>query len=155
MVFYCRGEDCGKSFSTATNRNKHEKSKGHWSEKKYITEFDSNLSLFVCPSAGCNFTSKYKCNITKHLKSFYDINKQRDSIANNKICPDCGKEFLKKLNRDRQFYSEKVVQPDDEEDEELATMVVVPNEAILTTDRVEPANDMPQFSSDVLDALYQ
>ena len=155
MVFYCRGKDCGKSFSTTTNRNKHEKSKGHWSEKKYITEFDSNLSLFVCPSAGCNFTSKYKCNITKHLKSFYDINKQRDSIANNKICPDCGKEFLKKLNRDRQFYSEKVVQPDDEEDEELATMVVVPNEAILTTDRVEPANDMPQFSSDVLDALYQ
>ena len=155
MVFYCRGEDCGKSFSTTTNRNKHEKSKGHWSEKKYITEFDSNLSLFVCPSAGCNFTSKYKCNITKHLKSFYDINKQRDSIANNKICPDCGKEFLKKLNRDRQFYSEKVVQPDDEEDDELATMVVVPNEAILTIDRVEPANDMPQFSSDVLDALYQ
>ena len=155
MVFYCRGKDCGKSFSTTTNRNKHEKSKGHWSEKKYITEYDSNLSLFVCPSAGCNFTSKYKCNITKHLKSFYDINKQRDSIANNKICPDCGKEFLKKLNRDRQFYSEKVVQPDDEEDDELATMVVVPNEAILTTDRVEPANDMPQFSSDVLDALYQ
>ena len=155
MVFYCRGKDCGKSFSTTTNRNKHEKSKGHWSEKKYITEFDSNLSLFVCPSAGCNFTSKYKCNITKHLKSFYDINKQRDSIANNKICPDCGKEFLKKLNRDRQFYSEKVVQPDDEEDDELATMVVVPNEAILTIDRVEPANDMPQFSSDVLDALYQ
>ena len=155
MVLYCRGKDCGKSFSTTTNRNKHEKSKGHWSEKKYITEFDSNLSLFVCPSAGCNFTSKYKCNITKHLKSFYDINKQRDSIANNKICPDCGKEFLKKLNRDRQFYSEKVVQPDDEEDDELATMVVVPNEAILTTDRVEPANDMPQFSSDVLDALYQ
>ena len=155
MVFYCRGKDCGKSFSTTTNRNKHEKSKGHWSEKKYITEFDSNLSLFVCPSAGCNFTSKYKCNITKHLKSFYDINKQRDSIANNKICPDCGKEFLKKLNRDRQFYSEKVVQPDDEEDDKLATMVVVPNEAILTTDRVEPANDMPQFSSDVLDALYQ
>ena len=155
MVFYCRGKDCGKSFSTTTNRNKHEKSKGHWSEKKYITEFDSNLSLFVCPSAGCNFTSKYKCNITKHLKSFYDINKQRDSIANNKICPDCGKEFLKKLNRDRQFYSEKVVQPDDEEDDELATMVVVPNEATLTIDRVEPANDMPQFSSDVLDALYQ
>ena len=155
MVFYCRGKDCGKSFSTTTNRNKHEKSKGHWSEKKYITEFDSNLSLFVCPSAGCNFTSKYKCNITKHLKSFYDINKQRDSIANNKICPDCGKEFLKKLNRDRQFYSEKVVQPDDEEDDELATMAVVPNEAILTTDRVEPANDMLQFSSDVLDALYQ
>ena len=120
-----------------------------------IIEFDSNLSLFVCPSAGCNTTSKYRCNIKKHLKSCYAINKQRDSIANNKICPDCGKEFLKKLNRDRQFYSEKVVQPDDEEDDELATMVVVPNEATLTIDRVEPANDMPQFSSDVLDALYQ
>ena len=156
MVFYCRGKDYGKIFSTTTNRNKYEKPKGHWFEKKCIIEFDSNLSLFVCPSAGCNTTSKYKCNITKHLKSCYAINKQRDSIANNKICPDCGKEFLKKSNRDRhfkQFHSEKVVQPDDEEDDELPTMVVIPNKAVLTTDDVEPANYMPQSSSDVLDAL--
>ena len=156
MVFYCRGKDCGKSFSTTTNRNKHEKSKGHWPEKKCIIDFDSNLSLFVCPSAGCNTTSKYKCNIKKHLKSCYAINKQRDSIVNNKICPDCEKEFLKKSNRDRhfkQFHSEKVVQPDDEENDELPTMIVIPNEAVLTIDVVEPANDMPQFSSDVLDAL--
>ena len=156
MVFYCRGKDCGKFFSTTTNRNKHEKSKGHWSEKKCIIEFDGNLSLLVCPSAGCNTTSKYKCNIKKHLKSCYAINKQRDSIANNKICPDCGKEFLKKSNRDRhfkQFHSEKVVQPDDEENDELPAMIVIPNEAVLTIDVVEPANDMPQFSSDVLDAL--
>ena len=95
MVFYCRGKDYGKNFSTTTNRNKYEKPKGRWFEKKCIIEFDSNLSLFVCPSAGCNTTSKYKCNIKKHLKSCYAINKQRDSIANNKICPDCGKEFLK------------------------------------------------------------
>ena len=121
-----------------------------------IIEFDSNLSLFVCPSAGCNTTSKYRCNIKKHLKSCYAINKQRDSIANNKICPDCGKEFLKKSNRDRhfkQFHSEKIVQPDDEEDDELTTTVVIPNEAVLTTDDVETANDMPQSSSDVLIAL--
>ena len=32
-------------------------------------------------------------------------------------------------------------------------MVVIPNEAVLTIDDVEPANDMPQSSSDVLDAL--
>ena len=118
MVFSCRGKDCGKSFSTTTNR---------------IIEFDSNLSLFICPSAGCNTTSKYKCNINKHLKSCCAINKQRASIANNKICPDCGKEILKKTNRDRhfkQFHSEKVVQSDDEEDEELPTMVAIPNEAV-------------------------
>ena len=67
------------------------------------------------------------------------MNKQRGSIANNEICPDCGKEFLIKSNRDRhfkQFHSEKVVQPDDEEDEELPTMVVIPNEAVLTIDHV-------------------
>ena len=113
--------------------------------------------MFVCPSAGCNTTRKYKCNIKKGLKSCYALNKQRGSIANNKICPDCGKEFLIKSNRDRhfkQFHSEKVVQPDDEEDEELPTMVVIPNEAVLTIDHVEPANDMPQSSSDVLDALF-
>ena len=32
-------------------------------------------------------------------------------------------------------------------------MVVIPNEAVLTIDDVEPANDMPQSSSDVLDTL--
>ena len=32
-------------------------------------------------------------------------------------------------------------------------MIVIPNEAVLTIDVAEPANDMPQFSSDVLDAL--
>ena len=32
-------------------------------------------------------------------------------------------------------------------------MVVIPNKAVLTTDDVEPANYMPQSSSDVLDAL--
>ena len=141
MVFSCRGKDCGKSFSTTTNR---------------IIEFDSNLSLFICPSAGCNTTSKYKCNINKHLKSCCAINKQRASIANNKICPDCGKEILKKTNRDRhfkQFHSEKVVQSDDEEDEELPTMVAIPNEAVLTIDDVEPENDMTESSSDFLDAL--
>ena len=157
MVFYCCAKDGGKKSSTTTNRNKHEKSKGHWSEKKCIIEFDSNLSLFVCASAGCNTTRKYKCNIKKRLKSCYATNKQRGSIANNKICPDCGKEFLIKSNRDRhfkQFHSEKVVQPDDEEDEELPTMVVIPNEAALTIDHVEPANDMPQSPRDVLDALF-
>ena len=149
MVFYCRGKDCGKSFSTTTNRNKHEKSKGHWSKKKSIIEFDSDISLFVCPSAGCNTTSKYKCNIKKHLESCHAINKQKDSVANNKICPDCGKEFIKKSNRDRhfkQFHSEKV-----EEHAVLPTMVDIPNEAVLTIDDAEPLNDMPQSPNDVLD----
>ena len=149
MVFYCRGKDCRKSFSTTTNRNKHEKSKGHWPKKKSVIEFDSDLSLFVCPSAGCNTTSKYKYNIKKHLKSCYAINKQKDSVANNKICPDCGKEFLKKSKRDRhfkQFHPEKV-----EEHAVLPTMVDIPNEAVLTIDDVEPLNDMPQSSNDVLD----
>ena len=32
MVYHCRSEDCRKAFSSASNRNKHEKSKGHWSK---------------------------------------------------------------------------------------------------------------------------
>ena len=32
-------------------------------------------------------------------------------------------------------------------------MVVIPNEAVVTTDDVKPVNDMQQSSSDVLDAL--
>ena len=110
MTYPCRGNDCHKSFSTSYNRNKHEKAKGHWSEnKKTSIEFNEETSLFICPTAGCSTTSKYKSNIVKHLKSCYAVNRQRNSVAQKKICTVCGKEFAKKSNRDRhfkQFHSE-------------------------------------------------
>ena len=114
MVYPCRNKDCGRSFSTVFNRNKHEKLKRHWLNKKNnVIEFKKELSLFICPTAASGTTSKYKNNIVKHLKSCFAINRQHNSVADNKICPACKKEFIKKSNRDRhlkQFHAEKNVQ---------------------------------------------
>ena len=98
------------------NRNIYEKFKGLWLQKKNnVIEFNKELSLFICPTAGCSTTSKYKNNIVKHLKSCFAVNRQRNSVADNKICPVCKKEFIKNSNRDRylkQFHAEKNVSDD-------------------------------------------
>ena len=91
MVYLYRNKDCGRSFPTVFNQNKHEKFK-----KTNVIEFKKELSLFICPTAGCSITSKYKNNIEKHLKSCFAINWQRNSVADNKIYPVCKKEFIKK-----------------------------------------------------------
>ena len=96
MAYLCRGKECGISFSTTFNRNKNEKAKGHWSEKKNIViEFDKVSRLSVCPTPGCSTTSQYRSNIVKHLKSCYGLNIQGKAAASNKICS----EFVKKSNR--------------------------------------------------------
>ena len=96
MVYLCRGKECGKSFSITFNRNKHEKAKGHWSEKKNtVIEFHKESRLFVYTTAGCSKTCQYRTNIVIHLNSCHDLNIQRKS------CPVCKKEFVKKWNRDR------------------------------------------------------
>ena len=97
MVYPYRNKDCGRSFPTVFDQNKHEKLKGHQLQKKTnVIEFKKELSLFICPTAGGSTTSNYKNNIEKHLKSCFAINWQRNSVADNKICPVCKKEFIKK-----------------------------------------------------------
>ena len=64
MVYLCRGKECGKSFPTTFNRNKHEKTKGHWSEMKItVIKCNKESRLFVCPTAGCSTTSQSRSNI--------------------------------------------------------------------------------------------
>ena len=73
---------------------------------------------------------RLKYNIVKHLKSCYSVNIRKKSVAQNKICDICGKEFAQKSNRDRHvtdFHSTNVAKFDiDESDipefEELPTM---------------------------------
>ena len=129
MVYPCRNKDCGRSFSTVFNRNKHEKLKGHWLQKKNnVIEFNKDLYLCICPTARCNTTSKYKNNIEEHLKSCFAINRQRNSVADNKICPVCKKEFIKKSNRERhlkQFHAEKNVSGDIVTEDVRPTMVPI------------------------------
>ena len=90
MVFPCCNEDCKKSFSTKSNRNKHEKLKEHGpTVTKTRIPFDETSKLYAYPTEDCNVQSKYKSNVLKHLKLYDSIRKKRKSIVNNKICPFC------------------------------------------------------------------
>ena len=135
MVYLCCGKKCGKSFSTTFNRNKHEKVKGLWPEKKdTVIEFNKESRLFVCPTTGYSTTSQYRSNIVEHLKSCYDLNIQRKAAA----CPVYKKGFVKKPNKDmhlKQCHSD----PDDgvamsdivlNDENELPTIVLILPEQI-------------------------
>ena len=91
MVVYCRSDHCNKTFSTIFNRNKHEKKKGHGpKDQKREIPYDAEQNLFLCPSAQCETSAKYKYNIVKHLKSCNKINKKY-----------CDKTFTRKSSCDR------------------------------------------------------
>ena len=101
MVFTCRKENCKKSFSTRSNRNKHERLKNQrppTDDKNEIPCFDD---VFHCPQNGCVSKSKYKHKIVKHLKMCTDLKMKRTTVANNKVCPVCSKVFALKSNRGR------------------------------------------------------
>ena len=105
MKFLCRNNDCGKSFSTKFNRNKHERTSGHFHEEAErsvrVIPFDESKNLYVCPTVDCKTSSKYKHNIIKHLKLCYRVNNDKKFTTDNKICTICDKHFVKKSNRDR------------------------------------------------------
>ena len=64
MEYHCRG-NCGKSFASISSRNKHERKKEHFNEKKSNHEinFDKENKLYLCPSTSCETASKYRHNI--------------------------------------------------------------------------------------------
>ena len=121
--------NCSKVYSSILSRNKHEKKKGHWSEKNTDPDisFNEETQLFHCPTAGCATTAKYKYNIVKHLKSCYSVNKCRKKAADNKFCKACGKVFAKKSNRDRHFQQFHTEINHDVAEDELPTMVTEMN----------------------------
>ena len=88
MDFTCRGQNCQKRFSSAGNRNKHERAKEHGPDNKIIRStnisFDEETKMFKCPTDGCITSSKYKHNIVKHLKSCCRVNMHKISNAKNK-----------------------------------------------------------------------
>lgn len=114
MVFCCRGENCKSSFSTKSNRNKHEKKKGHGPEPTPKPIIECVGDLFVCPNDECSTSSKYKANIVKHLKSCERLMKKRK--GDNKKCPFCGKVFAQKSNRDRHVQNTHNEMVDNESD---------------------------------------
>ena len=70
MVFLCRDKNCKKSFSTKSNRNKHEKLKKHG---PIITKtrilFDESSKLYVCPTEDCEIQSYTKQSRNTKLMS--------------------------------------------------------------------------------------
>jgi len=98
MVYVCRAENCSKSFSTKSNRNKHEKKKGHGPIPNCQPIIERVDDIYVCPTDGCSTKSKYKANIVKHLKYCDKLLEKRE---NSKTCSFCGKVFAQKSNRDR------------------------------------------------------
>ena len=96
------GVPAQKSFTTKSNRNKHEKLKEHGpTVTKTRILFDETSRLYAGPRKDRNVQSGYKSNVLKHLKPCDSIWKKRKSVANNKICSFCSKVFAQKSNRDR------------------------------------------------------
>ena len=89
----CRNAECGKAFSTS-----HEKKVGHTQAQRrnsiQIPIFNKNLNEYCCPN--CLVTSKFKSNITRHIKKGCKTKKKC-----NKVCPHCKQIFTQKSNRDQ------------------------------------------------------
>ena len=44
---------------------------------------------YDCPASSCDVESKHKHNIVKHLNMCVELEKKRNTVANNKACPVC------------------------------------------------------------------
>ena len=87
VIVNCKVWIAKKTFSSTSDGNKHERSKGHGPNNilKPIP-FDASRQMYICPTSNCKTPSKY---IVKHLKSCYGISKKKKSLADNKVCDVC------------------------------------------------------------------
>ena len=73
----CRNAECGKTFSTRCNRDRHEKKFGHTPAQRrnsiQVPIFNKDLNEYCCRN--CLVTSKFKGNITRHIKR--DVKQRR------------------------------------------------------------------------------
>lgn len=104
-IFTCRSIICFKRFTNRSNRDRHEKRFNHRPrvEEKSKVEplFDFSRNNYKCPSSGCLTESKYKGNMTRHMKDCSEQTTRKIKSANNRVCPYCRMEFVQKSNRDR------------------------------------------------------
>ena len=79
MVAPCGSVNSDKTFSTTSDRNKHEKSKGHDpNDTLGPTSFDTSMKIYTCPVPICSMSSKYDYNNVQHLKRCHEILKKRN-----------------------------------------------------------------------------
>ena len=97
----CRDLQCDKSFSNKSNRDRHERKAGHAPPNRRDSIlnplFNDESKEYVCPLPGCNLMSKYKSNITRHIKTGCPTLSKKE---NNRVCPHCNQTFTQKWNRD-------------------------------------------------------
>ena len=68
VMIPCRSVYCDKKFSTKTNRNKHERAKGHGPKDKLPKiQFDSENGVYLCPTSNCKTTSGHNAVLFRHL----------------------------------------------------------------------------------------
>ena len=93
----CRNAESGKTFSTRSNRDRHEKKVGHTPAQGrnsiQVPIFNKDLNEYCCPN--CLVTSKFKINITRRIKKGCKTKKK-----DNKVCPRCKQTFAQKSSRD-------------------------------------------------------
>ena len=69
----CRDLQCDKSLSNKSNRDRHERKAGHAPPNRRDSIlnplFNDESKEYVCPLPGCNLMSRYKSNVTRHLKT--------------------------------------------------------------------------------------
>ena len=54
VMIPCRSVYCDEKFSTNTNRNMHERAKGHGPKDKLTKiQFDSENGVYLCPTSNC------------------------------------------------------------------------------------------------------
>ena len=101
MVFPCRNETCSKQFSAKFNRNKHERIKGHFQEKKgsHKIPFDETKQLNTCQLRIAQLRQNINAT-SENIKSCNVVNNNKKAAHDNKTCNICNKTFLKKSNRD-------------------------------------------------------
>ena len=60
--------------------------------------FNKKLQEYCCQQPNCKVSSKYKSNITRHIKV---VCKTLSTKKDSKVCPHCKETFPQKSNRDR------------------------------------------------------
>jgi len=98
----CRDNSCNKSFSNKSNRDRHERKADHAPPNRRDSilnpVFNEESMEYGCPLLGCNSTSKYKSNISRHIKAGCPTLSVKED---NRVCPHCKQIFTQKSNRDR------------------------------------------------------
>ena len=69
----CQSSNCNATFSTTSNRNKHERKKNHYPSstkaREHCIPFDEAGKVHKCKNNSCKAVSEKKSNMERHIKT--------------------------------------------------------------------------------------